>query len=74
MLYGILISVGIFVTSFSFGYFNDVKIKDQIALSCLLAGGGFAATAGFMLDRAIGVGALSVVSLMFAFLFGYERG
>lgn len=74
MLYGILISVGIFVTSFSFGYFNDAEIKDQVALSCLLTGGSFATTAGFMFDRAIGVSALSVVSLMFAFLFGYERG
>lgn len=74
MLYGILISAGIFVTSFSFGYFNDAKIKDQIALSCLLMGGALATTTGFMIDRAIGVGALSIVSLMFAFLFGYERG
>ena len=74
MLYGILISVAIFITSFSFGYFNDAKIKDQIALSCLLAGGGFATTAGFLFSRAIGVCALSVVFLMFAFLLGYERG
>lgn len=74
MLYGILIGVAIFIASFSIGYFNDARVKDQIALSCLLSGGAFGVTAGFLYDRAVGVGVLSVVFLAFAFLLGYERG
>jgi hypothetical protein len=74
MFYGIVIAIGVMVVFFSFGYFNDKDLRSTFALSSLAGGSVFGVSAGFLISRVIGLAVLSIVFLMFAFLFGYERG
>lgn len=74
MLYGIIVSSGLFLLSIAFGFIAKINLKDQIAISSLLVGSTFAVAAGFSFSEAIGMMALSIVFLLLAFLFGYERG
>lgn len=74
MLYGIISAAVVLIGSLAFGFIAKINLKDQIALSCLLVGGAFGVSTGFIVSEAIGMLALSIVFLLLAFLFGYERG
>ncbi len=74
MSYGIIAGVSVLVISIAVGILAKINVKDQVALSSLMTGSAFGVSAGFMIGEALGLAALSIVFLLFAFLFGYERG
>ena len=74
MFYGIVVGIGLMVVVFAFGYFTGGNLRNVFALSSLAGGSVFGVSAAFMVNGVIGLTVLSVVFLMFAFLFGYERG
>lgn len=74
MSYGIIVGVSIFLVSVGIGFLAKINVKDQVALSSLMTGSAFGISAAFLVNEALGLAAISVVFLLFAFLFGYERG
>lgn len=74
MLVGIAISILLAVVASVIIRKANVPNNEKIALVSGVAWATMLPTAGFMFSRAIGILLVSVVLLVIAVLFGYERG
>ena len=74
MLIGIAISTLLAVASLVVIRKRNMPANEKIALVSGAAWATMLPTAGFMFSRAIGILLVSVVLLVIAVLFGYERG
>jgi hypothetical protein len=74
MLIGIAISTLLALIAFLLTRRTGMPITEKIALVSGAAWTSMLPTAGFMFSRAIGILLVSVVLLVIAVLFGYERG
>lgn len=74
MLVGIAISSFLAVVAALVTFRRAMPVNEKIALVSGVAWATMLPTAGFMFSRAIGILLVSVVLLVIAVLFGYERG